>query len=325
MFLAFAATGMTAGAQTTNSADATTLAQQIATLQSAVARLSAQLASLQQSNDSLTREVATLKLNHPLKQGDQGDDVKTLQQMLATDPSIFPEGSVTGFFGPKTKDAIKKLQEKMGLESVGNVGPKTLDRINQILAEGAGQSGKIPPGLLKEHGHVISAKLNAQSDSGVNGFVMLTEQNGRIKLDIALLEKNTATTSTARPAHIHLGSCAATGPIKWPLGSVVGGKSTTVLDITMKDIASSTPLYVNVHKSDAEIGTSLSCGDLHVPMNVWAKHDGETDQQKNGQGGRNEGDRGVRRMMSPGTTTNMMSPQPLRGEGAGRETTHYVY
>ncbi len=278
--LAFAAMGAVANAETTTGVvDVAALQQENAALKNTIAQLMAQLAEFKKSTANLLQEVAAIKLNRPLKQGDQGDDVKELQQILATDPSIFPDGSITGFFGPKTRDAIKKLQEKMGLESIGNMGPKTMDRINQILSEGAGNSGKIPPGLLKEHGHVVSFKLNAQGDSGVNGLVMLTEQDEKVKVELVLLDKNTAsTTSIARPAHIHSGSCAATGPVKWTLNSVVNGKSETLLPITMKDIASSTPLYVNVHKSDAEISVSIACGDLHLPLNVWAKRDKKGDE-----------------------------------------------
>jgi len=49
----------------------------------------------------------------------------------------------------------------MCLDQVGNVGPKTLSKINELLTEGAGSSGKIPPGLLIAPG--IQKKLCATS------------------------------------------------------------------------------------------------------------------------------------------------------------------
>ncbi|MFH0859479.1 MAG: peptidoglycan-binding protein [Patescibacteria group bacterium] len=90
----------------------------------------------------------TLKLLRQLREGMTGEDVKLLQEILATDPDIYPEGLVTGYFGNLTKNAVKRFQKIAGLEQVGNVGPKTVAKINELLTEGAGKSGKVPPGLL---------------------------------------------------------------------------------------------------------------------------------------------------------------------------------
>lgn len=89
-----------------------------------------------------------LRLTKRLWRGLRGKDVFLLQEFLATDPDVYPEGLVTGYFGPLTERAVKKFQKKMGVEEVGLVGPKTLSKINELLTEGAGSSGKVPPGLL---------------------------------------------------------------------------------------------------------------------------------------------------------------------------------
>lgn len=89
-----------------------------------------------------------LKLTKRLWRGIRGKDVFLLQEFLATDPDVYPEGLVTGYFGPLTEKAVKKFQKKMGVEQVGLVGPKTFAKINELLTEGAGSSGKVPPGLL---------------------------------------------------------------------------------------------------------------------------------------------------------------------------------
>jgi len=59
--------------------------------------------------------------------------VKRLQIILAKDKTIYPEGLVTGYFGPATKKAVQTLQEKQDIVSSGTpettgygaVGPKT--------------------------------------------------------------------------------------------------------------------------------------------------------------------------------------------------------
>lgn len=77
----------------------------------------------------------TLKLIRQLRQGMSGDDVKLLQAVLAADGTVYPEGFITGYFGRLTADAVKRFQKKHGLGQVGNVGPKTLEKLNKNLDE----------------------------------------------------------------------------------------------------------------------------------------------------------------------------------------------
>lgn len=114
-------------AQTTTSTTIEDLLKQVAALQ-------AQIKSLEASNSSLQAEVEALRLTAKLQTGSSGENVRLLQQLLATDATIYPEGMITGFFGPLTESAVKRFQSKLKLEQVGVVGPQTLARINEILA-----------------------------------------------------------------------------------------------------------------------------------------------------------------------------------------------
>ena len=97
------------------------------------------------------------ELTRSLSRGSSGDDVRKLQEFLSKDKEIYPNGLITGFFGSLTEVAVKKWQEKHGIESVGIVGPKTIAKLQDIgrgviqglLQQGAGSSGIVPPGLLK--------------------------------------------------------------------------------------------------------------------------------------------------------------------------------
>ena len=115
-------------------------------------QLQTQLQTLQGAKGDVkeaTKEVkTTLKLSRQLWKSATGDDVALLQGVLATDSDVYPEGLITGYFGPLTERAVKKFQQKMGVEEVGRIGPKTLTKINELLEDGAGSSGEIPPGLL---------------------------------------------------------------------------------------------------------------------------------------------------------------------------------
>ncbi len=77
--------------------------------------------------------LAQLKIVRQLQQGMSGDDVKLLQTILATQPDIYPEGLVTGKYGPLTTKAVQKYQEKFGLQIAGRVGPKTLEKLNDFV------------------------------------------------------------------------------------------------------------------------------------------------------------------------------------------------
>lgn len=70
-----------------------------------------------------------------LAQGAHGDQVKILQVILAADPSIYPEGVISGTFGPLTKRAVMRFQKAYDLPQVGAVGPKTLLQLNKELKQ----------------------------------------------------------------------------------------------------------------------------------------------------------------------------------------------
>ncbi|MBI2086890.1 MAG: peptidoglycan-binding protein [Candidatus Zambryskibacteria bacterium] len=104
---------------------ATTLAQtasSTADLQALIKQLQAQIAELQAQVQSIKTE---LKITRALAKGATGDDVKQLQEFLKTIPGVYPEGLVTGYFGPLTEQAVRRLQEKEGIEAIGIVGPRT--------------------------------------------------------------------------------------------------------------------------------------------------------------------------------------------------------
>lgn len=128
------------------------LQEQIAQLIAQIEALTEQIESLRQAKGEVKETVkeikTTLKLIRRLRYGMKGEDVELLQEILATDPDVYPEGLITGYFGPLTRNAVKRFQKIAGIEQVGVVGPKTLARINELLEEGAGESGKVPPGLL---------------------------------------------------------------------------------------------------------------------------------------------------------------------------------
>jgi len=113
----------------------------ILSLQKQIADLKVQIESSKKEIEQVKTEVKELKLSRTLVRGSQGDDVKQFQQFLIdTYPDFFPIKQATGYYGPATETAVKKLQERQGIESIGIVGPKTLAKLNELIVQGAGST-----------------------------------------------------------------------------------------------------------------------------------------------------------------------------------------
>ena len=83
--------------------------------------------------NNTANQTITSSITRSLQRGMTGDDVRTLQTLLSTDPSVYPEKSVTGYFGPVTERAVKAFQAKYKLPTVGAVGPMTRAMLIEIF------------------------------------------------------------------------------------------------------------------------------------------------------------------------------------------------
>jgi hypothetical protein len=104
----------------------------------------------------------------------------------------------------------------------------------------------------------ITVPLQPQNDSDIRGTVTITEAAGKARLTI---QYNNGLKDTPQPAHIHTGSCAQLGGVKYPLTSAVNGASVTTLNISVAQLLKEKPWAINVHKSVAEADTYVACGD----------------------------------------------------------------
>lgn len=156
-------------AQTTTSTDSAlqALQEQVSALLNQITSLTAQIVELNSKQGELRSELSEVKqlLRQQLREGVSGDEVTLLQELLAGDPEIYPEGLVTGYFGPLTKNAVKRFQKKNNIDQVGEVGPLTRLKINELFSRGAGNFGKIPPGLAKKFN--LDIDDNGSGDEGV--------------------------------------------------------------------------------------------------------------------------------------------------------------
>lgn len=115
------------------------ISAQIQTLLDQIAKLKAQVLLLIMQHSGSTGTVATstsgtcFDFHRDLHDGDNGDDVKQLQLTLSSDPSIFPRGLITGFFGHRTQEAVRKFEEKFDIASTssGFFGPQMRENLRE--------------------------------------------------------------------------------------------------------------------------------------------------------------------------------------------------
>ncbi|OGY96366.1 MAG: hypothetical protein A2122_01330 [Candidatus Liptonbacteria bacterium GWB1_49_6] len=122
--------GVSALPAKTHAIDTQAALNMIQELTKQIQQLQAQLTALKTQRQETTTALITT-----LREGSRGDAVKTLQAILAADTTIYPEGLITGIYGKLTSKAVARFQKKQGLPQVGNVGPKTLEKLKKELEE----------------------------------------------------------------------------------------------------------------------------------------------------------------------------------------------
>lgn len=109
-------------------------------------------------------------------------------------------------------------------------------------------------------GAPLVVPLKAQNASGETGTATLQDTPDGVVVVLNLAGGNAA---GPQPVHIHDGSCAKLGGVKYPLKSVAAGaSSTTVPKVTLAMLQSGGVYAINVHQSTSAVGTYVACGDL---------------------------------------------------------------
>ena len=104
----------------------------------------------------------------------------------------------------------------------------------------------------------VTVQLSEQNGSGESGTATLTADGDKTRVEVDLSNG----TSTPQPAHIHEGSCADLNPQpEYPLQNVVDGKSSSTVSASLDDLKSEA-YAINVHKSQSDLMTYVSCGDI---------------------------------------------------------------
>lgn len=146
-------------------------------------------------------------IGRSLKLGSSGDDVRRLQQFLARDSSIYPEGTASGYYGPLTEAAVKRWQAKYNVVSTGTgastgygvVGPRTAAAISLLCTTGQYGSG---------------------GGGNVGGFIQVTPVSGNSPLNVAIQATvNTVNSCTGGVYTLDYGDGTQPAQIAVPVGN----------------------------------------------------------------------------------------------------------
>jgi len=122
------------------------------------------------SNSTPIVKVSYTAFATDLKPGDNGDEVKRLQEEL-TNMNLF-RTSITGYYGDVTQNAVLKFQQKKGIledeNTLGSgvLGPKTRDSLNQIIGYRANNKALIASKTetFNKNKQVMIAKVESVAD-----------------------------------------------------------------------------------------------------------------------------------------------------------------
>jgi peptidoglycan hydrolase-like protein with peptidoglycan-binding domain len=103
--------------------------------------------------------------------GSTGANVTSIQTYLASNPSFYPQGLVTGYYGALTQAAVQRFQAFYGIVSSGSpsttgygrVGPRTLAKMNELIAGGTVTTGDVSAPYIS--GVTIATSSNSASFS----------------------------------------------------------------------------------------------------------------------------------------------------------------
>lgn len=124
-------------------------------------QITALRAKLQELTVGIETKEEASELIKEVSVGQSGDSVRILQAVLAADASIYPQGLITGYYGPITRDAVRAFQRRNGLTVDGELRGETLKKLKEKAKETKveledSENGEKRPCAKVAFGHLIA-------------------------------------------------------------------------------------------------------------------------------------------------------------------------
>lgn len=117
----------------------------------------------------------------------------------------------------------------------------------------------------------VTIDMKEVDGSGQVGSADITTDGDQV---IVSIEIDAGEEGVPQPAHIHEGTCQDLGDVAYPLDDVEDGVSESTADVSMSELLAE-EYAINVHLSEDEADTYVSCGNL--PLIGGGSDDGEGD------------------------------------------------
>jgi len=178
---------------------------------------------------------ASAALTSQMGLGSSGSQVSALQEFLATNSMIYPEGIVSGYFGPLTRAAVIQFQVNYDIDQAGRVGPATLAQINDVMNSGLGLDISAPI--------MSNMTLNVSRLTASFGWTTNSQANGKVYYSPSPISAGEATTRFTAPVIS---------------GSVAQGNGAGLSQsITLSDLQPNTKYYYFAEATDASNNVSV--------------------------------------------------------------------
>lgn len=175
-------------------------------------------------------------ISSQLSLGAKNTEVSKLQSFLATNNRIYPEGLITGYYGPLTKAAVTQFQINYNLPAVGNFGPMTLEKMNSVITSGLGLDIFAP----------IMSRVSVQTNKNSATLSWSTDSSARAKVNY-----------DTKPLMMSDAQMRFTAPTV--SGTTKDGDSMgTSQSITLENLSADTTYYYSVQVTDASGNVSVS-------------------------------------------------------------------
>jgi len=123
--------------------------------------------------------------------GDNNSQVRELQSFLATNPAIYSQGIVTGYFGGMTQVAVGQFQLNYNLATPGVVGPATLLKLNEVITAGYGIDISAPV--------INNVNIQAGNSNAIVNWTTDTSAQGKVFYSTSPLQEIDAQLNFAAP------------------------------------------------------------------------------------------------------------------------------
>ena len=165
-------------------ADSTTVANVQAALMGTPSVTTSQVSTSTPSSNGPGNASSCMSISGTLSLGSHGEDVTKLQQFLAQNKSIYPQGLVTGYYGTETEDAVRRYQALHGIVATGTpattgygaVGPSTRGEMEREMEtecnsgdhSNSTDNASSTPSQEGEHGQVTATSSDSNTHSQDN-------------------------------------------------------------------------------------------------------------------------------------------------------------